>query len=56
MFTINGEEIKLGKSGQYELKDYNITSLGLIVVHGDEENSEFDTRNFVIDYTYKIEN
>lgn len=39
---INGEEIKVGPSGQFELKDYEITSLGVCVRSTDDK--------FVIDY------
>ena len=40
MFAVNGEEIKLGNSGRYELKDYDITSLGLIVKHTSGDSYE----------------
>lgn len=46
-FTINGEEIKIGQSGYYELNDFVITSLGVIVV-------DTDVDRFTIDYEYKI--
>ena len=47
IITINGEEIKIGQSGFYEIKDYDITSLGMVV-----ENPETD--RFTIDYEYKV--
>ena len=47
--AINGEEIKIGSTGQYELKDFNITSLGLVV-------KSIEDSNFLIDYTYAIKN
>lgn len=49
MFAVNGEEIKLGNSGHYELKDYEITSLGLIV----KEQVDW-TKVFTIDYEYIV--
>lgn len=48
MLTINGEEIKIGENNQYELNDYDIHSLGLIVKNSDDSG-------FTINYTYKIE-
>ena len=56
ILTINGEEIKIGKSGFYELKDFNITNLGIVV----EKQQSSDINNvrdtFTIDYEYKITN
>ena len=48
MFALNGEEIKLDNTGQYELKNYEINSLGLIVKNNKE------TQSFIIDYEYTI--
>lgn len=48
-FTINGEEIKIGQSGFYELNDFVINTLGVIVT-----NDQVD--RFTIDYEYKIVN
>ena len=45
--TINGEEIKIGPSGFYEIKDYDITSLGMVV-------EDPDVDRFTIDYEYKV--
>lgn len=47
ILTINGEEIKIGKSGFYEIKDYTITSLGVIVADPNKDR-------FTIDYEYKM--
>jgi hypothetical protein len=49
MFTINGEEIKIGQSGYYELKDFTINSLGVIV-------TDYDIDRFTIDYEYRTLN
>lgn len=49
IITINGEEIKIGQSGFYELNDYTISSLGMIVYNPDVDK-------FTIDYEYKINN
>ena len=60
MLAINGEEIKIGQSGYYELKDFTINSLGVIVNRlqvGTEQNpiyiNDINDR-FTIDYEYKI--
>lgn len=47
IITINGEEIKIGPSGFYEIKDYDITSLGMVV-------EDADVDRFTIDYEYKV--
>lgn len=47
--AINGEEIKVGSTGQYELEDFEITSLGLVV-------KDVEDANFLVDYTYAIKN
>ena len=49
IFVINGEEIRIGQSGFYELNDFNITSLGAVV---DPNNPTKD--RFTIDYEYRI--
>lgn len=46
-FAINGEEIRLGPSGFYELDDYDINFLGAAV------NNE-NANRFTVDYEYKI--
>lgn len=46
MMTINGEEIKVGPSGYYELDAIEITSLGIVAEDNNFEN------NFTIDYSY----
>lgn len=51
--AINGEEIKIGRTGQYEVKDFDITSLGLVVRDSGETSQD---TNFLIDYTYTIKN
>lgn len=47
ILAINGEEIKIGKSGFYEIKDYNISSLGVVVIDPNKDR-------FIIDYEYKM--
>ena len=47
MIALNGEEIKIGQSGFYEVKDYDITSLGVIV-------EDPDVDRFTIDYEYRV--
>lgn len=47
ILTINGEEIKIGQTGFYELMDFTINNLGVIV-----EDPNVD--RFIIDYEYKI--
>ena len=47
--AINGEEIRVGSTGQYELENFEITSLGLVV-------KNVEDANFLIDYTYAIKN
>ena len=64
--SINGEEIVIGVKETYSLKDFNITSLGIIPLERPkEENSEDQEENsedqkeycdFIIDYKYAIEN
>ena len=48
IMVINGEEIKIGRTGLYEIKDYDITSLGMVV-------EDYNADRFTIDYEYKIE-
>lgn len=50
ILIINGEEIKVGRSGFYELNDYKITRLGVI------NSNEVDNSNFTIDYEYQVSN
>ena len=49
LFAINGEEIRIGQSGFYELNDFTISQLGVVV---DPDNPIKD--RFTIDYEYKI--
>jgi len=46
IMSINGEEIRIGQSGYYELNDFDITNFG-IVVKGAQDR-------FSLDYQYKI--
>lgn len=46
MFSINGEELKIGSSGYYELNDFDITTLA-VVADGPEDK-------FVLDYQYQL--
>lgn len=46
IMSINGEEIRVGSSGYYELNDFDITNLGIICL---DENDKF-----TIDYQYEI--
>ena len=49
VMAINGEEIRIGQSGYYELNDFEITSFGIAA----ETNS--DNNTFIMDYQYPIE-
>lgn len=53
LMSINGEPIRVGPSGYYELKDFDITSLGVFVP--DEETApNLYQNNFTIDYQYMV--
>jgi hypothetical protein len=43
--AINGEQIQIGKNGLYELDDFNITNLGVVV-------KDYDIDKFSIDYEF----
>ena len=45
--AINGEEIRIGQSGYYELNDFDITHFSMLIT-GNEDK-------FSIDYQYKID-
>ena len=47
LLAINGEEIRIGQSGFYELNDFNINQLGVVVYDKNKDR-------FTIDYEYKI--
>lgn len=47
ILTINGEEIRIGQSGFYELDNFEISSLGVVVY-------DQTVDRFTIDYEYKI--
>lgn len=49
IMAINGEEIRIGQSGYYELNNFEITSFGIAA----ETNNDNDT--FIVDYQYPIE-
>ena len=49
VMAINGEEIRVGQSGYYELNDFDITQLGMAARTG----NTYD--RFSIDYQYKIQ-
>ena len=44
--SINGEEIRIGQSGYYELNDFNITNFGIVVKDANDR--------FSLDYQYKV--
>ena len=46
IMAINGEEIRIGQSGYYELNDFNITNFGMVVEDARDK--------FSLDYQYKI--
>ena len=46
MMAINGEEIRIGQSGYYELNDFDVTSFAVVA------NDVEDT--FILDYQYKL--
>ena len=48
IMAINGEEIRIGQSGYYEIKDYAINSLGMVVLSDEDK--------FTIDYEYTTSN
>lgn len=48
IMAINGEEIRVGQSGYYELNDFEITSLGIAV-----DNDNNNDNKFIIDYQYQ---
>ena len=64
--SINGEEIVIGAKETYSLKDFNITSLGIIPLEKpkeqnleEQEESSEDQKeycDFIINYKYAIEN
>lgn len=47
IITINGEEVKIGQTNFYELKDFNITYLGIVAI-------DPVTDRFTIDYEYRL--
>ena len=49
LMAINGEEIRVGQSGYYELNDFEITSLAIAA-----KNDNDDKDKFTVDYQYKI--
>lgn len=48
LMAINGEEIRIGRSGYYELDALNVTSIGIVAKNNDYTN------NFTIDYEYAL--
>ena len=46
IMAINGEEIRIGQSGYYELNDFNITNFGIVVRDAKDR--------FSLDYQYKV--
>lgn len=46
IMSINGEEIRIGQSGYYELNDFNITNFGIVVKDANDR--------FSLDYQYKV--
>ncbi len=48
IMAINGEEIRVGQNGYYELNDFEITSLGIAV-----DNDNNNDNKFIIDYQYQ---
>lgn len=49
--AINGEQVQIGKNGFYELDDFDITNLGVVVTRSDIDGG---IGRFSIDYEYKI--
>lgn len=49
LLAINGEEIRIGQSGFYELDDFTINQLGVVVTNNNKDR-------FTIDYEYRINN
>lgn len=54
LMAINGEEIRVGPAGYYELNDFDINSLAIAAKTSNENNEEIED-NFTLDYQYKIE-
>ena len=48
IMAINGEEIRVGQSGYYELNDFDITNFGMVI--------RDSTDKFSLDYQYKVSN
>lgn len=48
--AINGEQVQIGKNGFYELDDFDITNLGVVVTQSDIDEG---IGRFSIDYEYK---
>lgn len=52
LMSINGEPVRVGPSGYYELKDFDITSLGVYVP--EKGVSNVYQNNFTVDYQYLV--
>lgn len=51
MFSMNGEEIHIGKSGIYEVEDVNINNLSFVLKTNEDGEKDF----FIMDYMYNKE-
>lgn len=58
LMAINGEPIRVGPSGYYELKDFDITSFGVFAPDPDPEQENngihLYQNNFTVDYQYMV--
>jgi len=53
---INGEPIRIGPSGIYEIRNcYKIKFLSFIIRESEEEDGTYKTDNFIVDYQYGTE-
>lgn len=53
LMSINGEPIRVGPSGYYELKNFDITSFG-VFVPDEEDAANLYQNNFTVDYQYLV--
>lgn len=56
LMCINGEPIRIGPSGIYEIRNgYKIKFLSFIIRESEEEDGTYKTDNFIVDYQYGTE-
>lgn len=52
LFSVNGEELRIGKSGIYELKDITVTKLGFVIKNTSPIPFADGKDYFILDYYY----